>query len=419
LAEAGLWGSAPTQQVRYPRIELHPWSHLPVWNWPDPATRIGDFLPGVTEQLSEILNGLARSVSLSKDEVIRILDTLGGMPHFQIGTLGNNLKGEQERLGEVRKEDWESLLKRGARSVMNWLEIWCDRTGSPKESLLEALACGHRDAALGVWAKTGYFWFALAKLLRDKQDWEDAERCYRRAIDLDRDYSPAWTGLGFLLRKFLRRYEDAEATFLDAIRLDESYAPHYVELGILLAASLGRVPEGEAKLLKAKELDPKNPRVWHFLGYLYGDLRGDRDGAKKAYGKAIELDPNLTGARLNDAEIALLEGDEARARKDLDAAERVVKNDHHEGRNLWMMRLALCLPDRDLPAVVKAHGHLQEVNGRLRKPSTWRYEGFETFISGLAAPAQRLFRSWVAAVKHEAGADPQAALQAYLQAPVE
>ena len=123
LAEVGLRGSAPKQQVRYPTIELHPWSRLPAWNWPDPAIRIADFLPGVTEQLSEVLNGLARSVSLSKDEVIRIFETLGDMPHFQLVTLENNLKGEQERLGEVRKEDWESLLKTGARSVMNWLEI--------------------------------------------------------------------------------------------------------------------------------------------------------------------------------------------------------------------------------------------------------------------------------------------------------
>lgn len=416
LTKVGLRATVPEQQVRYPKIELHPWSQLPVWNWPDPAIRIKDFLPGVTEQSSEILNGLARSVSLSKDEVLRILDTLGGMTHFQLDTLENNLKGEQERLGEVRKEDWESLLKTGARSVMNWLEIWCKRTPSPKEGLLEALTRGHRDAALGVWAKTGYFWFALAELLRDQELGEDAEWCYRRAIKLDRDYSPARTELGILLRKLLKRYDKAEDTFREAIRLDETYAPHYLGLGMLFAGSMGRVQEGKANVLKAKDLDPNNPLVWHNLGYIYGDLLGDRTRAKDAYRKAIELDPNLTLARFNDAEIALLEGDERRARTHLDAVQGVLKNDL-DRRHLWMMRLALSLRDRDLPRAAEAHGKLQEVNGRLKNPTLWTYESFEPFISGLPAPAQRLLRSWVAAVKHEAGADPEVALKSYLQTP--
>ena len=224
--------------------------------------------------------------------------------------------------------------------------------------------------------------------------------------------------MGNLLRTRLRRYDEAEATFLEAIGLDETYAPHYLGLGILLAGSMGRVREGEAKVLKAKDLDPNSARAWHYLGYIYGDLFGDRNRAKHAYSKAIELDPNLTAVRLNDAEIALLEGDEGRARTDLDAVQRVLKNDLDQ-RHLWMMRLALSLRDRDLPSVVEAHLKLQEVNGRLRNPSRWRYEGFEPFISDLAAPAQQLLRAWIAAVKHEAGADLQVAFQSYLQAPAE
>ena len=57
----------------------------------------------------------------------------------------------------------------------------------------------------------------------------------------------------------LERYEDAERAYLNAIELDPKYGNARFSLGQLYATHLERYEDAERAYLKAIELDPKTP----------------------------------------------------------------------------------------------------------------------------------------------------------------
>jgi|GEM_PF-5119625 len=61
-------------------------------------------------------------------------------------------------------------------------------------------------------------WQGMAQELEQKGDFINAERAYRKAIQLKPDYKPAWLGLGEILKK-QGRTVDAEAAFRRADEL--------------------------------------------------------------------------------------------------------------------------------------------------------------------------------------------------------
>ncbi|HEY9681963.1 MAG TPA: tetratricopeptide repeat protein [Oculatellaceae cyanobacterium] len=61
-------------------------------------------------------------------------------------------------------------------------------------------------------------WAGMAHELEQKGDLIDAERAYRKAIQLKPDYKPAWLGLGEILEK-QGQSADAEAAFKRAAEL--------------------------------------------------------------------------------------------------------------------------------------------------------------------------------------------------------
>jgi tetratricopeptide (TPR) repeat protein len=146
--------------------------------------------------------------------------------------------------------------------------------------------------------KDAWAWGALGLLLHYKLGrYGEAEKVYRKAIEIDENSAPAWALLGLFLHEQPQRYAEAEKAYRNAVEIDEKYARAWARLGQLLHEKLDRYEEAEKAYRKAVEIDDKYGWAWGALGLLLHHKLGRYDEAEKAYRKAIEVDPHHQMAR--------------------------------------------------------------------------------------------------------------------------
>jgi eukaryotic-like serine/threonine-protein kinase len=122
-------------------------------------------------------------------------------------------------------------------------------------------------------------------------------RHYRRALELDPTYAPAWAGMAHSHYQRANRgmappaeaAADARAAALKALELDDSLAAAHHALGNIAAAELD-VRGGIRHLERARELDPGSPGVYQALGRLYYCSERHRE-AEESMLRALNLDP--------------------------------------------------------------------------------------------------------------------------------
>ena len=142
-------------------------------------------------------------------------------------------------------------------------------------------------------------------------------------------------------------------------------------------------------------------------------LQGRYQDARESYGRAIDIDPKDSSVILCDAELALAEGDLNRTEERLKQAAPVAQLGK-ERLDLSMLKLAFALAKEVTKDVRAVHRDLSSLAASLDKPSVWHYADLAPFIDRLPDASAQLLREWIRAVKHEDGADPEAALAAYL-----
>lgn len=143
---------------------------------------------------------------------------------------------------------------------------------------------------------------------------DDAERSFRRAAELREDWTLALASLGaILVRK--EKFAEAEQVLLRSIELDALNFPAYTalaELRLRTGAKPGVLTEllGKIKVLTAKA--KPTSAIWASRGSIEKAL-GDTASAKASIDKALLIDPKNRVALLDRADIAITEGDVARA----------------------------------------------------------------------------------------------------------
>lgn len=91
-------------------------------------------------------------------------------------------------------------------------------------------------------------------------------------------------------------------------------------------SAAGRTDEAVALGRRIERRIGPSSLVSYEIGYAL-NRQGDRDGALQAYDRALTLDPDLATARYDRGELLLLEGRDADARADFEAAARL-RPDH-------------------------------------------------------------------------------------------
>jgi superkiller protein 3 len=148
--------------------------------------------------------------------------------------------------------------------------------------------------AQSVMAKDSRAVYGLGNLYADHQRWEEAERAYRAAIQLDPTGSNAYVALSFVLTQPIAganladRYSEAEKTARQAIALDSSNAVAFDQLGVALELVGVIRDETRNAYRKAIELEPNFALAHAHLGRLLRRL-GLKHESDAAYHNSIRL----------------------------------------------------------------------------------------------------------------------------------
>ena len=140
--------------------------------------------------------------------------------------------------------------------------------------------------------------YGLGNLFSDQQRWEEAERAYRTAIQLDPAMPEAYTALSFVLTQPIagstlsERYSEAEKTARTAIRLDAQNATAYDQLGVALELSGVISVETETAYRQAIKLDPNFALAYAHLGRLLR-RKGETNDSAVAYRNAIQYSTDV------------------------------------------------------------------------------------------------------------------------------
>jgi eukaryotic-like serine/threonine-protein kinase len=160
---------------------------------------------------------------------------------------------------------------------------------------------------------------ALAGIRRDRWQWADAEREYRRAIALSSSFGPARQALAIALT-LTRNDESAVAEITRARELDPVGLPGAVESAAVFY-NLRLYDRALATLEDAANLDGLAAVLWRWNGIVSGG-KGDFVTAVAAFEKAIELGDTSAATRCYYVHALARAGRRADALRDLRALER-------------------------------------------------------------------------------------------------
>ncbi|USR91129.1 tetratricopeptide repeat protein [Phormidium yuhuli AB48] len=126
--------------------------------------------------------------------------------------------------------------------------------------------------------------------------YEDAERTWRRVLEIDPNNVAAYYNLGNALSD-QGKLDEAIAAYNRAIQLNPEYANAYNNLGLALYDQ-GKLDEAIAAYNRAIQLNPESAIAYNNLGNALSD-QGNLDEAIAAYNRAIELNPEDADAHIN------------------------------------------------------------------------------------------------------------------------
>jgi superkiller protein 3 len=136
--------------------------------------------------------------------------------------------------------------------------------------------------------------YGLGNLYSDQQRWEEAERAYRTAINIEPNAPEAYVALSFVLTQpiiggnLASRYTEAEKHARRAIKIDPKNASAYDQLGVALELRGVVSQDTQNAYRKAIELEPKFALAYAHLGRLLRKI-GSADESIAAYHSAIEF----------------------------------------------------------------------------------------------------------------------------------
>lgn len=135
---------------------------------------------------------------------------------------------------------------------------------------------------------------ALGTLFRKTHRYKESELAYKKAIDVDSTYLTAWYNLGKLYHDTNRK-DEAEQVYKRIIALDSTFVPAWNDLGLLYYGS-DRKAEAEQSYKKAIALKPTYEHAWNNLRKLFFHNHQYRE-AEEFFNLAICLDTSLANPR--------------------------------------------------------------------------------------------------------------------------
>jgi len=118
--------------------------------------------------------------------------------------------------------------------------------------------------------------------------------------------------------------KEAERAFRKAIEVDKKFLPAYKHLGLLLMTG-GRHQEAQQVYLMALKMNKKDSELWTAYGYCLADM-GESGKALEAFNKSVEANTSpvsVVSARLGSSGVLQKMGDEGGAKREYDEAVKI------------------------------------------------------------------------------------------------
>jgi serine/threonine-protein kinase len=207
----------------------------------------------------------------------------------------------------------ERLLRDGHERRPNdfWLNVELATVLRRQKPTRPEEAARFLTAALALRPRSPVVWNNLSVVLTNVGRNTEAERCVRRALDLDSDYAVGHANLGGLLRD-RNDLDSAERHCRRALELEPDLLIAHMNLAVILGDK--NDPEGALRhLRRANELSPNDFTTLYNLGVLLRE-RGELDEALRAFQRGAAVAPNDAATRVGVGQVLLLKGqyDEAK-----------------------------------------------------------------------------------------------------------
>ncbi|MDH3748086.1 MAG: hypothetical protein OER97_07735 [Gammaproteobacteria bacterium] len=146
------------------------------------------------------------------------------------------------------------------------------------------------ERALELDDQLGEAYASLGTVRLGQQDFPGAEQAYKRALELNPNYAPAYHGYGLLMRWGYARKEEALELHQMALELDPLSTP----INMVVVEDYhetGRFEDALVGCQRIIEIDPDYPRAYTIMADLYWEVFAQLDEGVRWLHKAVELDP--------------------------------------------------------------------------------------------------------------------------------
>jgi TolB-like protein/Flp pilus assembly protein TadD len=213
-----------------------------------------------------------------------------------------------------------------------------------------------RDAATHALALDSRLAEALTSLATVRSiydwDWQEAERDYRRAIDMHPQYPVSHHWLAANLLTPLGRFEEAQVSTIRALELDPLSAPVATSLGMICLYS-GRCGVALEELSQVVDLHDRFGLAFYFQGLAFEE-QGRMDDAIETLEKADALTGGSSEVQASLGHACAKAGDLGRARSILESLERRFEEHYGSPALLAQVHLGLGDEERALDLLEKA-----------------------------------------------------------------
>ncbi len=141
-----------------------------------------------------------------------------------------------------------------------------------------------------------YITMVLWRVIPAKEGFPKAREAARKALEIDNSLGEAHNSLATVIFGFEWRWEEAEKEYRKAIELSPNYATTHQWYGEFLTY-MGRFDEGLKEIKRAQELDPLS-LVINAVGGLFSYFTGEYDKGIDQCKKTLEMDPDFAPAHL-------------------------------------------------------------------------------------------------------------------------
>jgi tetratricopeptide (TPR) repeat protein len=281
----------------------------------DPISKVG---------ADDFINHIGASISLSKDEKIRVLQSLKKLSESQLNEVMRILQEEKKNFQGIPHQEVAHL----GSLIISHLSIWQEvlkEMGAKLLPLNEKLRLiSEKQIGLGpvpIWALLLAYTGkeedieiripAIQELLRLKDTpvsiipdifqeisdemssaiSPDVAEWFQMVKDMDLSANVLFD-IAYNLQNKFKLYEEAEIAYKKALEIKPDYHEVWNNLGNLLADQLERYEEAEESYKKALEIKPDKHEAWYNLGLLFQNQLERYEEAEESYRKALEIKPD-------------------------------------------------------------------------------------------------------------------------------